>query len=255
MTAGYGTLGYMKSSPQRTFCTDTQWVGRAHCKHCNIRHLMLFTGLPDAAFDDLLQPIDNCSFPAGSVLFEEGQNNEAIFSIRSGMVKMMSLTPDGGRRIVRLLGGGSAIGLELLEPGNRYRHSAIAINTVDACQIPLATMLSLDAEYPQLCQQVRKRLQEHLDRADQWIVTLGTGPARKRVAHLLLLMIEYSTRPNNDIELLGGEDMAAIIGTSTETVSRILADLKRRRLLEKVSTHTYRGDVTALRAITREMVR
>lgn len=245
----------MKASRQRSFCTDAQWAGRADCRHCNIRHLMLFSGLPDEAFGNLLQPIENCNFQAGSVLFEEGQNDGAIFSIRSGMIKMMSLTADGNQRIVRLLGGGAAIGLELLESGNRYRHSAIAINAIDVCRIPLATILSLEAEYPQLCQQVRKRLQEHLDWADQWIIALGTGPARRRIAHLLLLMIEYSTLPNSDIELLGGEDIAAIISTSTETVSRILADLKRRRLLEKTSPNTYRGDVPALRAITCEVAR
>jgi CRP-like cAMP-binding protein len=245
----------MNPSLQRIFCTDAQWVGRADCRHCNIRHLMLFTGLPDEAFDHLLQPIENCIFPAGSILFEEGQNDRAVFSIRSGMIKIMSLTSDGSQRIVRLLGGGAAIGLELLEPGNHYRHSAIAVNEVDACRIPLATMLSLEAEYPQLCPQVRKRLQEHLDRADQWIVTLGTGPARKRVAYLLLLMIEYSTLPNKTIELLGGDDMAAIIGTSAETVSRIIAEFKRRRLLEKVAPNLYRGDVTALQAITLELAR
>ena len=172
----------MNPSQQHIICTDAEWVGRADCRHCNIRHLMLFSGLPDEAFDRLLQPIENCIFQAGSALFEEGRDDHAVFSIRSGMIKMMSLTADGGQRIVRLLGGGAAIGLELLESGNRYRHSAIAVNDVDACRIPLATMLSLEAEYPQLCQQVRKRLQEHLDRADQWIVTLGTGPARKRVS-------------------------------------------------------------------------
>jgi CRP-like cAMP-binding protein len=214
---------------------------------------MMFSGLPESAFTEVLQPIDNICFPGATVLFEEGQRDQGIFSIRSGMVKLLSLTTDGTQRIVRLLGRGSAIGLELLEAGARYSHTAIALTPVDVCHIPLDTLLHLDARYAQLCHQIRARLQEDLDRADQWVVTLGSGPARKRVAYLLLLMAEFGCdAPNPDIELLGREDMAAIIGTSIETASRIIADLKRRNILSRTGAHRYRCDIAALEAITRE---
>ena len=110
----------------------------------------------------------------------------------------------------------------------------------------------MEDEFPELAKQERHRLQEHLDRADEWILTLGTGPARQRVAHLLLFLHRYSSDPNRDIELLAGEDMAAIVSTSVETVSRIVADMKRRRLLTKVASHLYRCDIKALEAITRQ---
>jgi CRP-like cAMP-binding protein len=213
---------------------------------------MMFSGLQEHAFTEVLSPIDNISFPGAAVLFAQGQSDKGVFSIRSGMVKLLSLTTDGTQRIVRLLGRGGAIGLELLEPEETYRHTAIALTPVDACQIPLETMLQLDASYPQLCQEVRARLQEDLDRADQWVVTLGSGPARRRIAWLLLLMVEYSNSPNDSIELLSREDMAAIIGSSVETASRIVADLKRRDILHRTGTSCYRCDVAALKVLTRE---
>lgn len=241
----------MAKTPQLSFCTDITWQGRANCRHCNIRHLMMFSGLPEDTFSEVLSPIENICYPSAAVLFEQGQCDKGIFSIRSGMIKLLSVTADGTQRIVRLLGRGGAIGLELLEAEETYRHTAIALTQVDVCQIPLGTMLQLDASYPQLCQEVRSRLQDDLDRADQWIVTLGSGPARRRIAYLLLLMIEYSNDLNADIELLGREDMAAIIGTSVETASRVIADLKRRDIVRKTGAHRYRCDVAALEAITR----
>ena len=242
----------MENPPQRSYCTDITWQGRADCQRCNIRHLMMFSGLPEQAFHDVLRPIDNICFPHGSVLFEQGLCDKGVFSIRSGIIKLLSLTSDGKQRIVRLLGHGGVIGLELLDAGECYRHTAVALTPVDVCHIPLATMLQLDADHPQLCQQVRTRLQQDLDRADQWIVTLGSGPARKRVAWLLLLMAEYAGDPEQGIELLGREDMAAIIGTAIETASRVVAELKRCGILRKTGTHLYRCDVPALEAITRE---
>jgi CRP/FNR family transcriptional regulator len=242
----------MEQQHKRSYCVDAAWTGRADCSHCTIRHLMLFSDLPDSAFDHHLSPIDNFIFPGGSALFTEGQDDGAVFSIRRGLVKLLSLTPDGDQRIVRLLGAGATIGLEILEAGTSYRHTAVTLNQVNACRIPASTMNSLRDEYPQLCQHTLKMLQNHLDRADQWIVTLGTGPARKRVARLLLLMLQNSTEPAGGIELLGRGDMAAIIGTSVETASRIVADMKRRHLLEKVSGNRYRCDATGLQAITDE---
>lgn len=212
--------------------------------------MMMFSELPDDAFAGRLQPIDRFLFHPSSVLYEAGTKEPYIYSIRRGLVKLLHIAADGTQRIVRLMGPGAAVGLEMLDGADGYRHSAIAVDEVDACRIPLSTIRSLQADYPDLCYQLRDRLQEHLDRADEWIVAMGTGPARVRVIHLLLLMSEFSTDANGDIELLGREDMAAIVGTSVETVSRIIADLKRRRLLVKVTTnHLYRCDSDALRAI------
>ncbi|HYQ71528.1 MAG TPA: Crp/Fnr family transcriptional regulator [Gammaproteobacteria bacterium] len=238
--------------PQRKYCTDVTWLGRADCRHCNIRQLMMFSGLPEPAFEDVLAPIENFCYPAATVLFEEGKRDKGVFSIRSGIIKLVSLTSDGTQRIVSLLGRGGAIGLELLENNERYRQTAIALTPVDVCQIPMPTMVQLDARYPQLCQQVRSRLQEALDRADQWIVTLGSGPARKRIANLLLLMLDLGNDPHDAVELLAREDMAAIIGSSVETASRVIAELKRQDILRKTGTHRHWCDVKALESIARE---
>ena len=242
----------MSREGQHSYCTDAEWVGRADCRHCNIRNMMLFSGLPDTAFDRTLRPIDNFVYAPGASLYDEGQPGEAIFSIRRGLVKLLHLSADGSQRILRLLGSGSAVGLELLDGGKQYRHSAVAVSQLDVCRIPVSAIAALEKEFPELTRQERHRLQEHLDRADEWILTMGTGPARQRVAHLLLFLSRYSADPNGDVELLAGEDMAAIVGTSVETVSRIIADLKRRRLLNRVAAHLYRCDTAALEAITRD---
>ena len=190
-------------------------------------------------------------FPPGANLYEIGGNDRVIYSIRQGLVKLLHYTDDGTRRIVRLLGPGASVGLELLDGVDGYRHTAVTVNKVDACRIPLATVKALQSEYPELCNKVRQHLQDHLDRADKWIIALGAGPARERIAHLLLMLEQFSTDPNGDIALLGREDMAAIVGISVETVSRIIAEFKRSNLLYKVAEDLYRCDGEALHAIAR----
>ena len=239
----------MSQLQKRNYCTDATWLGQADCAHCGIRHLMLFSGLPSSAFDEHLAPVEHFIFPATSTLFTEGRNDGVVYSIRKGIVKLLSVTPDGNQRIVRLLGPGMAIGLELLEPGSHYQHTAVAVSELDTCRIPVATIDELELQFPELCNQIRQRLQDQLNSADDWIVELGTGTARKRIAHLMLMMMEFATEPGGEIPQLSGSDIAAIIGASPETVSRIIADMKRNRILEKAANGLYRGDTPALESI------
>ena len=241
----------MKKELKNTICTNVEWIGRSHCNKCHIRHMMFFSELPDSAFDHLLQPIDHFLYPSGSVIYETGSHKKFIYSIRRGMAKLVHVAQDGSYRIVRLLGPGSAIGLELLDGADGYHHTAIAINQVDLCKIPVSTIRQLENKHPILCEQVAEKLQEQLDLADQWIVTLGAGTVRQRVAHLLLIMDEFFADENGTFILLNREDMAAMIGIAIETVSRVIAEFKRQKILRKTKDKLYTCNVSALKKFTR----
>mgnify|MGYP000429285149 CR=1 FL=1 len=88
----------MTKESGEAFCTNAEWVGRAHCGKCHIRKLMLFSELPGSAFDHLLQPIDHYLYPPGSVIYEANSHKKFIFSIRRGMVKLVHVAQDGENR-------------------------------------------------------------------------------------------------------------------------------------------------------------
>jgi CRP-like cAMP-binding protein len=166
------------------------------------------------------------------------------------MVKLVHIAQDGSYRILRLLGPGTAIGLELLDGTDGYHHTAIAINQVDLCRIPVSTVRQLKHEHPILCEQIVQQLQDQLNLADQWIVALGAGTARQRVAHLLLILDEFFADENGAFILLNREDMAAIIGIAVETVSRVIAKFKRKKILYKTKDKLYMCNVSALQKLT-----
>jgi CRP/FNR family transcriptional regulator, anaerobic regulatory protein len=236
-----------RNGRRSSYCTDHEWLGRADCAHCPIRAMMMFSALPQEAFDHLLHPVDNERYLCGNVLYEEGVAGKELFSIRRGLVKLTLLAPDGSERIVRLLGKGAVVGLELLDTSGAYNHSAVAIQDVDLCRIPLSTMHDLQEKYPELCRNVRQQLQYHVDRADHWIRHLNTGKARSRIAELLLLLAEIAPDQNGDIELVSRDDMASIADITKETASRIIAEFKRHGLVYKVATNTYRVSLQQLR--------
>jgi len=237
----------MTIKPDTTYCADAQWVGRAHCGKCHIRRLMLFSELPENAFDHLLQPIDHFIYAPGSILYEANTHKKFIYSIRRGIVKLVNITENGTNRIVRLMGPGSVVGLELLDGSEGYHHTAITVGQVDLCKIPVTTVKQLEGQHTELYVHVGEQLQKQLDLADQWIVALGTGSARQRVAQLILVLSECYADKNGAFILLSGEDMAAMIGISVETVSRIIAEFKRQKIIYKNEDKLYNCDADALR--------
>jgi CRP-like cAMP-binding protein len=239
----------MGNESGQTFCTNAEWIGRAHCDKCHIRQLMLFSELPDTAFHNLLHPIDHFIYPPGSVLYEAGSHKAFIYSIRRGIVKLKHIAEDGSSRIVRLLGNGAAIGLELLDDAKSYHHTAIALTPVDLCKIPVSTIRQLESDHPKLCIHVGQQLQNQLNIADQWIIALSTGAARQRVAQLVLLLERFFSEDNGAFILINREDMAAMTGIAIETVSRMIAEFKRQKILYRFKDNYYMCNVAALQEI------
>ncbi len=201
------------------------WTGVADCKNCSIRHAVLFAGLHEADFDEFHRPIDQLQFPAGATLYNAGDDATAMFTIRAGLVKLTQYLPDGSERIVRLMRKTDLVGLEAMT-APAYDHTAIALQATEVCRLPVDLVKRFSAIRPALFHEIMARWHHDLARADRWITDFSTGPARDRVVRLLLWLAEPGGEERCD--LFSREEMGAVLGLTTETVSRIMADLKRQ---------------------------
>lgn len=240
----------MTKASNKACHSNPEWMGREHCHECHFRQLKIFSELPDSAFENILEHIDHFLYPADSVIYQAGTNKQHIYLIRHGIVKLIRMTPDGTYRILRLLGPGSAMGLELLDGVDHYHHTAITIKQVELCKIPVTAILQLEDSYPTFYHSIGQQLQEQLNLADQWIVAIGTGHAKQRVARLLLILNEFFSDDDSAFILLSREDMAAMIGITVETVSRTIAEFKRQGILLKSKGSLYTCDAATLERIT-----
>ncbi|HEU0283051.1 MAG TPA: Crp/Fnr family transcriptional regulator [Gallionella sp.] len=221
--------------------------GESNCVNCAIRKTVLFAGLEISDCESIHRPIDDLVLPPQSVLYRAGDPAQAVFTIRSGLLKLVQYLPDGRQRIVRLLRGTDVTGLEALL-GQPYQHDAVVLQQADVCRIPLEVIQRLDSENPKLRKELMVRWQRALDEADAWLTQLSTGSARARMARLLLRLV--SGRDDTCCELFGREDMGAMLGITTETASRIIAEFKRSGALrETPNSCALKCDVSALNLI------
>jgi len=219
------------------------WSGKVDCQNCTLRHSVLFAGLTESNFKDLHQPVDQFVLSPGEKLYSEGEKGTHMFTIRKGLVKLEQYLADGTQRIVRLLKSTDVAGLETLL-GESYKHNAFALQETEVCRYPTSTVSELAKNNPKLHLDLMTHWQSALSEADSWITELSTGSAKERVARLLLRLAKDET--NRQCVLFGREDMGAMLGITTETASRIVAEFKRQGLIKEVGSSQYICDVKGL---------
>ncbi len=219
--------------------TESAWRGTSDCRNCGIREVALFADLTEADFSSIHAPIDDLEFQIGASLYQEGQRALGVFTVRTGVVKLIRITNDGRKRIVRILRPGDVAGLEALAT-NRYDSEAVALTQVSVCRIPLEVIHTLSRTSHSLHRNLLQKWQRALKEADDWLADLNFGTASQRVAGLVLKM-RHTSDPTT-CTLFSREDMGAMLDLKFETVSREIGKLLRAGILEATdkSGRTYR---------------
>jgi CRP/FNR family transcriptional regulator, cyclic AMP receptor protein len=207
------------------------------CLTCKLRTDRVFCDLPPAA----LQNFENIKFatayPQGAVLFVEGQLPRGIFVICKGSVKLSINSPNGRTMIVKLAEAGEVLGMSATISGNPYEVTA---ETIDPCQVNFVKredFLKFLRNDVDACFKVAEQLGEKYHNACKEVRSLGLS--HSAAEKLAALLIEWSAKNGENIKAeprlkirLTHEEIAQMIGTSRETVTRLFADLKKRKIVQ-----------------------
>lgn len=191
--------------------------------------MVLFADLNEHDFGMIHAPIDDLEFKQGEMLYDEGRAANGIFTLRTGMIKLVRVTADGRQRIVRVLRPGDVVGLEALA-ASQYDSQAMALTDVSVCRIPVEVIHKLGANSHRLHLKLMQKWQQTLKDADDWLADLNFGTARQRVSNLILKM-----RNPTDVQiatLFARDDMGAMLDLKLETVSREVSRLIREDVIE-----------------------
>ena len=233
----------------KTVSLREAWSGEANCLNCSLRTSVLFAGLKEPDFERIHDPIDQFTLKPGAHLYLAGDAGEHLFTIRSGLLKLVQYLPDGSQRIVRIVRATDVIGLESILD-ERYQHDAIALHLTEVCRFPSRLVRDLGRERPSLHHELMTRWQRALNEADAWLTELSTGSARQRVARLLLRLVR--DRETSECHLFSREDMGAMLGVTTETASRTIAEFKRQGLLVETAPNLFLLDIPNLKRLAED---
>jgi CRP/FNR family transcriptional regulator, cyclic AMP receptor protein len=208
-----------------------------NCSECDVRAERLFCNMSTESVAALDAIKFTGVYPKGSLLFVEGEQPRGIFIVCSGRAKLTTSSTEGRVLIVKIAEPGEVLGASATILGKPYEVSA---ETIEPSQLnfikreDFLRFLNSDAE---VCMHAAQQLSEKYHSAQREIRSLGLSQTTgEKLAKLLL---DWCDR-NGEITakgvrlkvLLTHEEMAQMIGTTRETVTRLLSDFKRRKILE-----------------------
>jgi CRP/FNR family cyclic AMP-dependent transcriptional regulator len=224
------------------------------CLTCKTRTERLFCDLPGAALQAFESIKYATAYPKGAVLFVEGQAPRGIFVLCKGRVKLSICATDGKTLIVKIAEPGEVLGLSATVSGKPYELTA---ETIDPCQVNFVKrddFLRFLREHSEACFKVAEQLSEKYNTACHEVRALGLShSAGEKLAKLLL---EWSSKNGEAAKTeprlklaLTHEEIAQMIGTSRETVTRLFADMKKKQIVQTKGSTLIIRNKTALRMI------
>jgi CRP/FNR family transcriptional regulator, cyclic AMP receptor protein len=200
----------------------------------------LLSALPEHLFTTLFKHATPVRLRADNALFLTGDIGDGCYRVDDGLLKVAIVSRSGSERILAFLGPGAIVGeLSVID---RLPRSASVIAVRDAA---LSFLSSTNFEqtakkHPEVYESLVTLLAARLRETD---VTIAAGtflPLHGRVACALLeLAHDFGKDAGSDRvvihQKLGQSDLAAMAGISRESVSRILNDWKRRKVVSRQS--------------------
>jgi CRP-like cAMP-binding protein len=206
--------------------------GFAACEQCCIRDLVLFADLTEEDFASIHLPIEDIWLAPGATLYRAGEKAAALYTVREGLLKQEQYLPDGTLRIVSLLRQGDVAGLEATVAAE-YEQTSIALQPTKICRLPREVVSRLS---PKLHRQLMNKWAGSVRRSHECTRELSTGSARQRVARLFLILAPADAL---ECRLFGREDVGALLGITTQTASRIVAEFKRAGLVREIAPNLF----------------
>jgi CRP/FNR family transcriptional regulator len=226
-----------------------------NCVTCKLRKDTWFCGLTSDVLKSFSAASHLNTYPGGAVLFVEGQMPRGGLVLCSGRVKLSTTSRDGKVLILKMAAPGETLGLSAVISGTPYEVTA---ETAGPCQVNFIdreSLMKLLDKYGELGLHSAQALSREFQSAYRDIHELVL--ARSSAGKLARLLLSWS--PGREREAGGSEvrirssltheEIAQMIGSSRETVTRLLSELKKKELIRLEGSTLVIRNRTALEAL------
>lgn len=206
------------------------------CLHCEHRFTRLFCNLDGSALVDFDTLGQDCRFEPGISIFEEETPIGDVYVVCEGRVKLSSTSRQGKTLILKIAHPGDVLGLGAVLSGSRYEVTAETIEPTRVKAMPREDFLAFMQKHGEVSMHAAQVISEEYRTAflDARRLALSSSAAG-RLADLLLEWGRAAAHGKSELRFtmsLTHEDLANLIGTSRETVTRLLGKFKREKLIQ-----------------------
>jgi CRP/FNR family transcriptional regulator, dissimilatory nitrate respiration regulator len=202
-----------------------------------VANIPLFEDLPDEQHRDLASIALVKSFSRGQTIFTEGDPGTGFYVVVSGRVKIYKLSAEGKEQILHIFGGGEPFGEVPVFEGRRFPAHAVALDETRCLFFPRPAFTDLISRNPSLSLNMLAVLSRRLRRFTVLVDDLSLKEVPGRLAaHLLYLSDRNEGAADLELDVPKGQ-LAGMLGTIPETLSRILTKMVKQGLIESDGPH------------------
>ena len=205
-----------------------------HDENC-VRRVPIFSGLT-AEQQDLVATMARPRILADGEFIHGGNGQTGtMFVVHSGAVKVSRFLPSGRKQLLRVVKPGDTLGEYALLTGNAPLEEAQAVGDARLCVFGHDDLTALLDRYPAIAQRMLRTLGERLAQTEHRL-TLNTQSVEVRIAEYLLQqpVLRPSEKASEGLHIrlpLNKKDIASLLGTTPESLSRALGRLRTKGLI------------------------
>ncbi|MFZ5765902.1 MAG: Crp/Fnr family transcriptional regulator [Thermodesulfobacteriota bacterium] len=209
----------------------------------------LFQGMRGDDYDELAMIVVDQEVARATPIFSEGEPGNGFFVVISGRVKIFKLSMDGKEQILHIFGPGEPFAEVAVFTGSPYPANAIALEKSRIFFFPRQAFIELISAHPSLAMNMLATLSFRLKQFAHLIETLSLKEVPGRLAAYLLLAREREGDGNRVELAVSRTQLASLLGTIPETLSRILSRMSSQSIIATEGSRITILDEQALTAL------
>ena len=197
-----------------------------------IAEIPIFKGLPEDQIAAIQQIAVEKHINKGAIVFSEGEEGHGFYVIAEGRVKIFKVSTEGKEQILHIFGAGQPFGEVPVFAGQKFPANAQAIDKTRALFLPRAAIVDLIAANPSLALNMLAVMSKKLRQFTVQIENLSLKEVPGRLAGYLLYLSDEQVNKNRVALNISKGQLASLLGTIPETLSRIFAKMGSQNLIE-----------------------
>ena len=203
----------------------------------HLRKIPLLSGLSD---DELQKVVGDLRFRQHAkrdIVLQKGGEGDGLLFLLSGQLQVIDVTEDGRAIGLRMLAPGDFFGEIAVINGSKRTASVVAMTPVLVAFLPAPAALHLFSHSPSVANQMLRHLAAKIQRDSEFRSLLSISNTTRRIYTFLVQMKKTEPGGPDVVENLPThQDIANMINTSRETVTRALLTLVQQGIIQK-ETH------------------
>jgi CRP/FNR family transcriptional regulator len=191
----------------------------------------LFEGLTDAQQTSLARIAVERKFKRGEIIFSEDDEGNGFYVLITGRVKIYKLSVDGKEQILQIMDGGETFGEAAIFAGENFPAYARALAESRVFFFPRAAFVQLIRKDSTFALNMLAILSKRLRNLAALVESLSLKEVPGRMAAYILYLSRDKNNNSTPALDISKNQLAGILGTIPETVSRILARMRKEKLI------------------------